>query len=51
MSHNEILHEITKEALAGGVPERREWIESSGHYVFGDMSAMTSDEIRSAFSR
>ena len=51
MSHNEILHEITKEALAGGVPERREWVESSGHYVFGNMSTMTLDEIRSAFGR
>jgi type II restriction enzyme len=43
MSHNEILHRITIEAVSGGVPERKEWIESSGHYRVGNLAKMTAD--------
>ncbi|MGE2724415.1 DEAD/DEAH box helicase [Mycolicibacterium pulveris] len=41
MSHNEILHRITIEAVSGGVPERKAWIENSGHFKVGDLSRMT----------
>lgn len=44
MSHNEILHKITIEAISGGVPERREWIEGSGHFVYGDIARMSTEE-------
>ncbi|MCR1981438.1 DEAD/DEAH box helicase family protein [Cellulosimicrobium cellulans] len=44
MSHNEILHDITLEAVSGGVPERRKWLEGSGHFRVGDLACMTPDE-------
>ncbi|MEJ5920050.1 DEAD/DEAH box helicase [Corynebacterium sp. H78] len=44
MSHNEILHEITLEAVSGGVEERRRWMEESGHYRVGNLAKMTPDE-------
>ncbi|SFT96577.1 DEAD/DEAH box helicase [Arthrobacter sp. ov118] len=44
MSHNQILHDITIEAVSGGVDERREWIKESGHYQVGNLAAMTSAE-------
>lgn len=44
MSHNELLHRITIEAISGGVPERRKWIEDSGHFVNGDIARMSSEE-------
>lgn len=44
MSHNEILHRITIEAVSGGVPERKAWIEGSGHFRVGNVAAMTPDE-------
>lgn len=44
MSHNEILHAITLEAVSGGVPERRAWLEDSGHFRVGDLARMTADE-------
>ncbi len=44
MSHNEILHRITIEAVSGGVPERKEWIEDSGHFKVGDLARMSSEE-------
>ncbi|NTW41451.1 MAG: restriction endonuclease subunit R, partial [Cellulomonadaceae bacterium] len=44
MSHNEILHEITLEAVSGGVPERRAWLEDSGHFRVGDLSTMSTQE-------
>jgi type II restriction enzyme len=44
MSHNKILHRITMEAVSGGVPERKEWIESSGHFHVGNLAKMTADE-------
>lgn len=40
MSHNEILHEITLEAVSGGVPERKQWMVDSGHFVYGDIAHM-----------
>lgn len=44
MSHNEILHEITLEAVSGGVEEHRRWMEESGHYRVGNLAKMTPDE-------
>ena len=41
MSHNEILHRITIEAVSGGVPERKAWIEDSGHFKVGNLAHMT----------
>lgn len=46
MSHNKILHEITLEAVSGGVPERRQWMETSGHYRIGNLAKMTPEELR-----
>lgn len=44
MSHNAILHEITLEAVSGGVPERRAWLEDSGHFRIGDLAKMSIQE-------
>jgi type II restriction enzyme len=44
MSHNQILHRITIEAVSGGVPERRTWIEESGHFHVGDLARMSAEE-------
>ncbi|MCK6067617.1 MULTISPECIES: DEAD/DEAH box helicase family protein [Microbacterium] len=44
MSHNEILHDITLEAVSGGVTERRAWLEDSGHFRVGDLARMTTEE-------
>lgn len=44
MSHNEILHRITLEAVSGGVPERKEWIEGSGHFRVGNLARMSQAE-------
>lgn len=44
MSHNEILHRITIEAVSGGVPERKKWIEDSGHFHVADLARMTQQE-------
>ncbi|BDZ48256.1 type II restriction endonuclease [Frondihabitans sucicola] len=44
MSHNEILHSITVEAVSGGVPERRAWIEESGHFRVGDLARMSGTD-------
>ena len=44
MSHNKLLHKITIEAVSGGVPERREWIEWSGHFQVGDLARMSPVE-------
>lgn len=44
MSHNEILHKITIAAVSGGDPERKRWIEESGHFVYGDIAHMNSSE-------
>ena len=46
MSHNQILHRITIEAVSGGVPERKAWIEGSGHFKVGDLARMTREERR-----
>jgi type II restriction enzyme len=43
MSHNQILHRITIEAVSGGVPERKAWIEGSGHFRVGDLARMTRE--------
>lgn len=44
MSHNQILHDITIEAVSGGLQERKQWMEDSGHYQVGNLATMTSDE-------
>lgn len=44
MSHNDIYHLITLEAVSGGVSERRAWLENSGHFRVGDIARMTPDE-------
>jgi type II restriction enzyme len=44
MSHNEILHHITLEAVSGGVTERRAWLQDSGHFRVGDLARMTTEE-------
>jgi len=44
MSHNEILHCITIEAVSGGVKERKAWIEDSGHFRIGNLAHMTTEE-------
>ncbi|NYF16501.1 type II restriction enzyme [Microbacterium sp. AK009] len=46
MSHNKILHAITLEAVSGGVPDRRAWIEASGHFRVGNLARMTAEERR-----
>lgn len=44
MSHNELLHKITVEAVSGGVPERKTWIQDSGHFRVGDIARMSPNE-------
>ena len=44
MSHNAILHEITLEAVSGGVPERKAWLKESGHFRVGNLARMSSEE-------
>lgn len=44
MSHNEILHRITIEAVSGGVEARKAWIEGSGHFRVGNLARMTPEE-------
>lgn len=41
MSHNQILHDITIEAVSGGVERRKAWMAESGHYRVGDVTDMT----------
>lgn len=48
MSHNEILHRITIEAVSGGVPERKAWIEGSGHFRVGNLAKMSPEERQKA---
>ena len=44
MSHNELLHRITMEAVSGGVPERRAWMEGSGHFMVGNLAQMSAEK-------
>ena len=44
MSHNEILHRITLEAVSGGMHDRKAWIQDSGHFRVGNLAKMTSEE-------
>lgn len=44
MSHNKLLHRITIEAVSGGVPERKAWIENSGHFRVGNLARMSPAE-------
>lgn len=50
MSHNEILHCITIEAVSGGVEERKVWIEGSGHFRIGNLARMTTEEREKAIA-
>lgn len=50
MSHNEILHRITIEAVSGGVAQRKTWIEDSGHFTVGDLARMTPQERQDAIA-
>lgn len=44
LSHNKILHDITIEAVSGGVPERKAWLEGSGHFKVGSLVKMSPEE-------
>lgn len=44
MSHNEILHRITIEAVSGGVPERKVLIEGSGHFKVGNLALLSHEQ-------
>ena len=44
MSHNQILHRITIEAVSGGIPERKRWMEESRHFRVGNLARMSPDE-------
>lgn len=44
MSHNEILHRITIEAVSGGDPLRKAWVGDSGHFRVGNLARMTTEE-------
>ena len=48
MSHNEILHRITIEAVSGGRNERKRWIEESGHFRVGNLARMSPEERQAA---
>lgn len=47
LSHNQILHDITIEAVSGGVAERKRWLAESGHYRVGNIAQFTPDELHS----
>jgi len=51
MSHNQVLHDITIEAVSGGVTNRREWIKESGHYQVGNLAAMTPGERQTTINK
>lgn len=51
MSHNQILHRITVEAVSGGVAQRKAWIEGSGHFHVGDLARMTPQERQEMLDR
>ncbi|MCP2264411.1 DEAD/DEAH box helicase [Promicromonospora thailandica] len=44
MSHDKILHEVTVEAVSGGIPERKAWMKDSGHFRVGNLAKMTTEE-------
>lgn len=46
MSHNEILHEITLEAISGGVEERKAWMKKSGHFQVKNVAKMSKDDLQ-----
>ncbi len=51
MSHSQILHRITIEAVSGGVEERKKWIEHSGHFRVGNLAHMTAEERDNAITK
>lgn len=44
MSHSEILHRITIEAVSGGNMERKQWMIESGHFKVGNVARMSPDD-------
>src|SRR5699024_10840026 len=50
MSHNKILHDITIEAISGGIDERQQWIKDSAHYQVGNIAQMSPEERNSTFN-
>lgn len=44
MSHDKILHEITVEAVSGGVAERKAWMKNSGHFRIGNLAKIAAEE-------
>ncbi|MGD9714095.1 MAG: restriction endonuclease subunit R, partial [Thermomicrobiales bacterium] len=50
MSHSEILHRITVEAVSGGDPDRRRWMIDSGHFMVGNLAKMSAEERQRAIS-
>ncbi|WP_448811068.1 DEAD/DEAH box helicase [Agromyces bauzanensis] len=50
MSHDKVLHEITLEAVSGGVSERKKWLEESGHFRVGNLAHMTPDARMKTFA-
>ncbi len=51
MSPNKILHDITLEAVSGGVAERRAWLEESGHFRVCDLARITTEEREQSSTR
>lgn len=47
MSHNQILHDITIEAVSGGVDKRKGWIAESRHYRVHNLERMSEVERQS----
>ncbi|WP_141339268.1 DEAD/DEAH box helicase [Ornithinimicrobium kibberense] len=51
MSHNKILHRITIEAVSGGIPTRKRWIEDSGHFTVDNLISMSKQERQTVVDR
>ena len=48
LSPNELMRAITLEAVSGGDPERKQWLEESGHILVGEIAKMTSRQTQDA---
>ncbi|MDR0481786.1 MAG: Eco57I restriction-modification methylase domain-containing protein [Cellulomonadaceae bacterium] len=51
LSPSEILRLITIEAVSGGIPERKAWLEGSGHFRVGDFRELPTDWLSQAVQR
>ena len=47
MSHNQILHDISFEAVSGGLEERKRWMSESGHFLVKNVAEMSKVELKS----